>query len=242
MTIQEVLVLPRAKTLPAAIETNFKIWRAVGDELAKRGHCGLNYEAAWSADITDDAALTLVSKIAKKNRAQLGIDVAASQFFKQDKYNWSDRTLTQDAHIERILVFIKKYKLAYVEDPLHQDDFEGFAKLREATKGTLICGDDLVATNLDRLKRAARERAITAVIIKPNQTGTISNCLAVIAHAEKNKIVPVISHRSRETPDTTICRLAQHCPIAKFGVAGIRAVKLNGLLRLWRTTPKPRIA
>jgi len=243
MTIQEMLVLPRAKTLAAAIETNFKIWHIVGKELAKRGMCGLNYECAWSADMSDDSALALLVKIAKKNRAQLGIDVAASQFFKKEKYNWSDKALSRDAHIERILSFVKKYKLAYVEDPVQQDDFEGFARIRKATKGkVLICGDDLVATNLDRLKRAARERAINAVIVKPNQVGTVSGSLAVIAHARKNKILPIISHRSRETHDTAICRLAQLCPIAKFGVAGIRTTKLNGLLRLWHRAPKPKIA
>jgi enolase len=243
MSIQEILVLPRAKTLSAAIETNFKIWRTVGEELEKRGACGLNYEAAWNADINDDSALALVVKVAKQNRAQIGIDVAASQFFKQEKYNWSDRALTRDAHIERILGFIKKYKLAYVEDPLHQDDFEGFSKILEATKGkVMVCGDDIISTNLDRLKRAAREHSVNAVIIKPNQIGTVSGSLAVIAHAKKNKIVPVISHRSRETPDTAICRLAQLCPIAKFGVAGMRTIKLNGLLRLWHAASKPKIA
>lgn len=241
MSIQEILVLPRARTLQAAIETNFKIWRAVGEALAKRGPCGLSYESAWAADITDEAALSLASSIAKKNRAQLGVDVAASQFFKQEKYNWSDRALTRDAHIERVLGFIKKYKLAYVEDPLHQDDFAGFAELLSKTKNTLVCGDDLVATNIDRLKRAAREHAINAVIVKPNQTGTVSNSLAVISHAGKNKITPIVSHRSRETSDTSVCKLAQLCPIAKFGVAGMRTIKLNGLLRLWHAASKPKI-
>jgi enolase len=242
LSIQEILVMHRAKTLATAIEMNFKIWRAVGDALAKRGPCGLNCEAAWTADISNEAALELVCKLAKKARALVGVDIAASHFYKNGTYAWSDRTLSRDAHIARVLGFVKKYGLSYVEDPLHQEDFAGFSSIVQAVKGqALVCGDDLVATNIDRLKRAAREHAVDAVIIKPNQTGTVSGALAVIAHATKNKITPVLSHRSRETPDTSVCALAQLCPIAKLGVAGIRTVKLNGLLRLWRLAPKPKI-
>lgn len=243
LSIQEILVLPRARTLAAAVETNFKVWRAVGEALAARGPCGLNYEAAWSADIADEPAIALVAKIAKKARAQLGADIAASQLYRKGEYVWSDRVLKRDAHIARILGLIKKYKLVYAEDPLQQDDFEGFSEIREAVKGkALICGDDLIATNLERLRRAVRERAVNAVIVKPNQIGTASGALAVISHAVKNRIIPIISHRSRETSDTAVCGLAQLCPLAKFGVAGIRTVKLNGLIRLWRAAAKPKIA
>ncbi|MEM7813343.1 MAG: enolase C-terminal domain-like protein [Candidatus Aenigmatarchaeota archaeon] len=243
LSVQEILIIPKSKTLPAAIETNFKIWREVGDALAKRGPCGLNYEAAWTADISDDAALALVARIAKKARAAIGIDIAASQLYKSGEYVWSNQTLKRESHIERVLELIKKYKLVYVEDPVQQDDFSGFATITAAVSGNaLICGDDLVATNLERLKRAIREKAINALIVKPNQTGTVSAAVAVISHATKNKLVPVMSHRSRETSDTAVCTLAQLCPLAKFGVAGIRTAKLNGLLRLWRAAVKPKLA
>jgi len=243
MKIQEILTIPRTKTLTAAIETNFKIWRAVGEELQKRGTCGLGFEAAWAADTTDETALEIVSKIAKQNRAVLGVDMAASQFYRKGQYTWSDKMLNRDAHIERVLGLAKRFKLGYIEDPVHEDDFEGFAKILERTKGrTFVCGDDLISTNLDRLKRAIRERAINAVIVKPNQNGTIGGSIAVIEHAKRNGITPVISHRSRETPDTSVCKLALQCTIAKFGVAGIRTVKSNGLLRLWRSSSKPQMA
>ncbi|TEU14463.1 MAG: phosphopyruvate hydratase, partial [Hadesarchaea archaeon] len=121
-------------------------------------------------------------------------------------------------------------------DPMHEEDFDGFAELtRKAGKRCLICGDDLFATNVGRLQKGIKAGAANAVLIKPNQIGTLSDTLAAVKLAKKHDYVPVVSHRSGETPDETIAHLAVAwgCPLIKTGVAGgERVAKLNELIRI----------
>lgn len=242
LNIQEILVIPyRAKTLPEAIETNFHIWQEVGERLKKKSFTALGFEGAWSTDIDNEAALNIVAEVARWHDAEIGIDLAASTMIKKEWYQWSDRPRTRGEHIDYVNELIQAYKLAYVEDPLHEEDFEGFAELNGKTKA-LICADDLVATHPDRFERAVKKGCAKAVIVKPNQIGNITDCISIIETAKRGKLVPVVSHRSRETPDTSVCKLSQLAPLAKFGVAGIRTVKLNGLLNLWNAAEKPKLA
>jgi len=241
LNIQEILVIPRkAKTLDEAIETNFHIWHEVGERLKKKGFAALNYEGAWAANLQNETALNIVAEVARWHDAELGIDLAASTMIKKEWYQWSDHPRTRGEHIDYVKRLIDTYKLVYVEDPLHEEDFEGFAELNAKTKA-LICADDLVATHPDRFERAVKKDCAKAVIVKPNQIGNVSDCISIIETSKRGKIVPVVSHRSRETPDTSVCKLAQLAPLAKFGIAGMRTIKLNGLLNLWHAAEKPRL-
>jgi len=236
LDIQEILVLPTAKTIFEEIEILFKVWKDVG----KSCSC-LSYESAWTADITNEEALKLVRKIADQYSAKLGIDLAASQFY-NGKYAYSDKELSREEQIDYLVDLSNEYSLYYIEDPLEEDDFLGFSELRKRLKRTLICGDDLIASHMDRFEKALENNSINSVIVKPNQVGTVSDCLNLMEKAKKNKIISVVSHRSGETTDPTLAKLSQYAPMGKFGVAGIRIAKLNELIRLWNSASNPKMA
>ncbi|MFT4946932.1 MAG: enolase, partial [Natronomonas sp.] len=128
------------------------------------------------------------------------------------------------------------YDLVYVEDPLDEEDFDGFAELTDRiSTDTLICGDDLFVTNVARLEDGIEQGAANSILIKPNQIGTLSDTVDAIELATENGYDAVVSHRSGETEDTTIAHLATAtaAPFIKTGaVGGERTAKLNELIRI----------
>ena len=151
---------------------------------------------------------------------------------------WALREFPECDYIEAIA---SKFELFYIEDPLEENDFEGFAELNSRLSRVLICGEDLISSNPARFERALNENSVSAVIIKPNQIGTVSDCLRIINLAKKNRIIPVVSHRSKETVCDAVAELSLLAPIAKFSIAGIDIEKRNRLLRLWRSAKQPEI-
>ena len=140
--------------------------------------------------------------------------------------------------MEFMLSLIEDYNLAYVEDPFHEDDFESFAELTKKVKNCLICGDDLFVTNRERLNQGIKICAGNSIIIKMNQVGTLTDAWETTRLAKRARYVPVMSHRSGETPDTHISHLAVgfSCPIIKTGVLhGERVAKINELIRIEET-------
>ena len=238
--IQEFLVIPKAKTIADAVGVQFEIWKRVRDSLKKNKYqLGLDYEAGWCADISNEKALDIVTKIASDFNAKIGVDVAASSFFSKGRYVYRTMTMTPNEHMDYIIGLTDKYKLYYVEDPVHEDDFESFSYAHSKLKKTLVIGDDLTATNPERFSKAIDMRAINGVIIKPNQAGNVSDCLEIINRADKLDIATVASHRSGETCSGALSHLALRTIFAKFGIAGIRTAKLNELLRLWHECKNP---
>jgi enolase len=137
--------------------------------------------------------------------------------------------------LDFVLELIRKYHLAYVEDPFQEDDFESFAELTPKAKNCLICGDDLFTTNQERLARGIKAQAGNAIIIKVNQIGTLTDAWETVEMAKKNRYAPVMSHRSGDTCDWHIAHLAVafKCPVIKTGVVeGARIAKINELLRI----------
>jgi enolase len=131
---------------------------------------------------------------------------------------------------------IKDNDLFYAEDPLQEDDFESFAKLSKKTK-SLIVGDDLTCTQPARLLDAIKHKSINAVIVKPNQNGSLLKTKEFLDIAKKHDITPIISHRSGETLDSTISDLAVgwQIPFIKTGILGKeRFAKLNRLIKIER--------
>ncbi|MEM5826034.1 MAG: hypothetical protein QXM64_01450 [Candidatus Aenigmatarchaeota archaeon] len=237
--IQEILVMPRAKSIREAIEIAIEIWLEVKNILKeKKILCGLNPEDAWLANITNEEALEIVENIAKRYKARIGIDFAASSLFKNGYYIYHDKRLKKEEQIDYVLKIIREYKLFYVEDPLEENDESGFKELSKKTN-ILICGDDIIATNLERLKRV--ENILKAVIIKPNQAGNVSECLNIIKFSRSKKIVSIVSHRSTKTACTSEAKLATFADLAKFSVAGIDCERCNELLRIWEESKNPRM-
>lgn len=167
----------------------------------------------------------------------LGMDLAASSFFINGKYKILDKTspLSTDELLEFYRNLHKEFKFLYLEDPFAEDDFSGWAKITEEIgQQTLIVGDDLVATNPYRLQVAIDKKAITAVVIKPDQIGTVIEALAVVEVARQLNLKIVVSHRSGETNDDFIADfgVAVSADYVKFGAPhrGERVAKYN---RLW---------
>ncbi|MBI4999789.1 phosphopyruvate hydratase [Candidatus Gottesmanbacteria bacterium] len=169
----------------------------------------------------------------------LGLDVAATHFKKADGYQIKDRpiSLKSTEFIEYLTDLNSQYRLLILEDPLEEDDWEGWQSLTAVLgMGTLVVGDDLLATNIDRLKQAITKKACTAILVKPNQVGTLTETLEVIKVARQGGFKIIVSHRSGETNDTFIADLAVGvgAEYVKFGAParGERVAKYNRLLEI----------
>lgn len=225
--IQEFLIIPKAKKFVDAAFVNSLVYKKIGKLL----NASLKTdEGAWVTDIGDDKVLDLLNKVVEQVvketgvEINLGIDVAASRLFENNFYVYRTKRLNKKQQIAYINSLVNKYNLIYVEDGLEEEDFEGFNQIN----AELNVGDDLICTDLERLKKSK----INAVIVKPNQIGSIVKTKELIDYCKKNNIAPIISHRSGETMDTTISHLAVawQCPFIKCGIAGKeRSIKLNEL-------------
>src|SRR6056297_1466655 len=151
-------------------------------------------------------------------------------------YVYGDQVRDTDEQIDYIAELVEEYNLAYVEDPLDENDFDAFTELTDRVGDqTLICGDDLFVTNVERLERGIEQDAANSILIKPNQIGTLSDAFDAIELAARNEYGTIVSHRSGETEDTTIAHLAvaTDAEFIKTGaVGGERTAKLNELIRI----------
>ncbi|MBU1613533.1 phosphopyruvate hydratase, partial [Patescibacteria group bacterium] len=141
----------------------------------------------------------------------LGLDVAASEFHHGGKYYFVNKKQgwTADKTISMYKQWVKKYPIISIEDGLSEDDWVGWKSLSEALGANItLVGDDLFVTNVERLARGIKEKIANAILIKLNQIGTVTETIAAITLARKNKYKIAVSHRSGETSDTFIADLA----------------------------------
>ncbi len=244
--IQEFLVAPvGAPSIMDAAFANAAVHAAVGDLLAEADvSAAKGDEGAWAPSISDSEAFGLVSRAADAVaeevgfRIDLGVDVAASELYDPEAgvYRYSNTERTPAEQVEYVAGLVKEHGLLYVEDPLDEDDFEGFAALTDRIgEDALVCGDDLFATSVERLERGVDVGAANSILVKPNQIGTLTGAFDAIERARRAGYEPVVSHRSGETEDTTIAHLAvaTDAPYIKTGaVGGERTAKLNELIRI----------
>ncbi len=242
--IQEFLIIPTgALNSEEAVFANSSVHRKIKELLIKQGKgCGKGDEGAWAPRIDDIKAFELVSEAVSSVsddlmiEINLGIDVAASEMWKNETYVYHDLKRSTDDQISYLTELIDNYDLVYIEDPLREDDFESFASLTKDVGGRcLICGDDLYATNVERIETGIDMDATNCVLIKPNQIGTLTDTFEAIKMAHSYGMETVMSHRSGETTDNTIAHLATAfgCLYLKTGVVGgERIAKLNELIRI----------
>jgi len=246
-TWQEFLAIPyKTKTMSDAVKHFSDFWNHVGSELKKRGVLtGRNIENAWTTTWNDLKILDFLSKFAKDFDMKLGIDFAASNFWDGKNYVYKKlkKKLTTEKQIDFIIETAKKYKLYYLEDPFHEEDFKSFSVLTKKLKKCIVVGDDLYCTNPVLFNQGIKIKAGNSIIIKPNQVGNLSKTQEVIDLARKHKIVPVASHRSGETKDSWLAdlALAWKCPLIKAGT-GIDFYKYNRLIELWKEIDNPKMA
>lgn len=239
--VQEFLLLPQAKSFAERVALNRSVYDMIGKlSRAKRK----TDEGAFILGKSTEEVFAFLSQLLEKYReigfsVAFGIDMAASQFFRAGKYHYRNfsasykrKIFSRKAQISYVNDLIQDYHLAYVEDPLEEEDFSGFAQISHKA---LVCGDDLITTDIERLKIALKHRSVTSIIVKPNQIGSLVKTKEIVDYCRNKGIVTVISHRSGETMDSMIADLAAawHIPYIKTGIFGKeREVKLQRLISL----------
>lgn len=248
LDFQEFHIVPATNKLyHQALEMGVEIYDAVREILIHRNAVhSVGDEGGFAPNLFTnlDAMEVLMDAIGSTTyrfgaEVFFGLDVAAT-YFKTDRgYLIKDRpaSLNSQDFIKYLKELHAKYRLLILEDPLEEDDWENWKILtQELGKEILIVGDDLLATNQVRLARAIKEKACSAILLKPNQIGTLSEFLAVTALAKKNDIRCIVSHRSGETNDSFIADLAVavQADYIKFGAParGERVAKYNRLLQI----------
>jgi len=255
--IQEFLVVPtKASSAIQAAEANVKVHSEVAQLAVQQGMSmiGKGDEGGYVLDMKTEQALDLISKacqtvsIGTGADVRIGLDVAASSLWDEKQqayiYKRDGKKRNEGEQIEFMLDLIERYRLVYVEDPLHEDAFEAFAELRKKAGGALICGDDLLVTNASRIDQAVKRGSANAIIIKTNQVGTLSDSRKAVEKAQAAGYVTVMSHRSGEVCSGELAQIAVglSCPMIKCGViGGERISKLNELVRIEEDAEKRKI-
>jgi len=230
--LQEFLIIPKEKSISENVKTMNSVYQSLGKYLSSRRK---NDEGAWETSNTTEAIFEFMQDF--KDKVRIGTDIAASSFFKKGKYKYDKKSLDRNTQIDYVESLIKHYGIYYVEDPLDEEDFSGFKELlnRNPRTSVLVCGDDLTASQISRLKKAIRKKAINATIVKPNQNGSLLELKKIFDICKKNKIKTILSHRSGETMDDALADLAFGFQ-ADFIKAGIstkwREVKLRRLMQI----------
>jgi enolase len=244
-TIQEFLVSSQGKTFLDSAYTNAVVHRRIGQILSDRfkdQSVGVGDERAWTANISDEDAIEILKTAVKevsserKMEIKLGIDFAASSFYENGKYVYRNRKLNQDQQIDYAISMVKEHGFYFVEDPMDEADFEGFARVTAAVKDrAIVVGDDLYTTNAERIKKGVEMKSTNGVLIKVNQIGTLTATYEAVKVATRAGMQNTISHRSGETTDNFIAHLAVafSSTFIKSGtIGGERLAKLNELARI----------
>jgi len=247
--IQEVLICPVGATdIMQALEMNFKIHselRKVHENEDKNFTNGRGDEGAWAPRANNDEALELAEQAIKnsgfeiKNEVGLGIDFASSSLWNSDKqcYEYKRQQLSRDTNeqIEFVNSLIRKYNLVYVEDPVHEEDFQSMAEITRKNHKCIVTGDDMLVTNKGRVTEASKYGACSGAILKVNQAGTLYDALLFAEECKRKNLKIITSHRSGESVDPHISHIAvaTQSKMIKSGIiGGERVAKLNELIRL----------
>ncbi|MEL4306362.1 phosphopyruvate hydratase [Methanococcoides sp. LMO-2] len=246
LSIQEFMIQPKgAETYSNALRMGAETYHALGKILEdKYGGSATNvgYEGGYAPNIsmTADALDALVSAIDEagytESEITIGLDAAASEFFENGKYSIDGNMLTPAELVDYYLELVDTYPILSIEDPFHEESFEDFAALTSEAWDTIIVGDDLFVTNVNRLAKGIEMDAANALLLKINQIGTISESLDAANLAMRNGYSVVVSHRSAETEDAMIADIsvALGADLIKTGAPARseRTAKYNQLLRI----------
>ena len=248
--IQEFMIVPSGiEGISKKIQAGAEIFHNLGKLLNKQGFVtSVGDEGGFTLPEkhTNTDALDLILQAIEESNYQPGkdifiaLDVAASELYEDDKYNFKAEGITFNSSelINFYKNLIQSYPIISIEDGLDEDDWQGWAKLSESLGDSLmIVGDDLLVTNTTYIQKAIDEKACNSVLIKPNQIGTLSEVIDAVRLSHENGFNTIMSHRSGETEDTTIAHLAVGlgCKFIKSGSLSRseRLAKYNELLRIY---------
>ena len=216
--IQEFMVVPHGLTLEKAIQAGSEIYHTLGRLLKDKGlSTGVGDEGGFAPDLeSDEEAIKLLCQAITDagyslDKVGIALDVASSEWFVDGKYRMPKRgeTVTADILIDRYKVLCEKYPIISIEDGVSEDDYDGWVKLTEALGDKImLVGDDFFVTNERRLREGIKISAANAILIKPNQIGTLTETLKVISVAQESGYRVIVSHRSGETNDSAISDIA----------------------------------
>ncbi len=242
-----MVVCPGASSFAQALEWTAEVYRHAGLLMAQRGSLfGVADEGGWWPDFSsnEQALEMLVLSIERAGfipgeQVAIALDIAASEFGKLGQYRLGleSRALDSDGLIEMLLGWIAKYPIVSIEDPLAEDDPEGFARFTQAVGDRLqIVGDDFLVSSSKLIREAANIGAANTVLLKPNQRGTLSETLEAWKVAQELGYAAIVSARSGETEDTTIVDLAIGWNVGQLKVGSFarseRMAKWNHALRI----------
>ena len=246
--IQDFLVVcPAADSFAQALDWTAEVYRAAGELMKEAGTlAGVADEGGWwpSFATNEQALETLVRAIERAgyqpgSQVAIALDVAASEFGRGGKYKLAleDKELDTGGMIKLLTGWIKRYPIVSVEDPLAEDDDAGFAAFtQEVGARVQVIGDDFLVTQASRVRESALRGAANAVLLKPNQRGTLTETYDAWQAAQQAGFAGIISARSGETEDTTIVHLAVGWGVGQLKVGsfsrGERMAKWNEALRV----------
>lgn len=246
LDIQEFMLVPAGMTtFTEAIRSASEIYHSLKAILKKNKlSTSIGDEGGFAPDLksNQEAFDLLISAVSDAGyRAGedifLAIDSAASEFFKSNKYVFEGKKITSNDLISIYEEWVEKYPIISIEDGLAEDDWNGWKTLTERLGDRVqLVGDDLFVTNGERLRRGIDEGCANAILIKPNQIGTLTETLEVVEVAKENNYATVISHRSGETTDTFITDIAVGLNLMQIKTGaparGERVCKYNNLIRI----------
>ena len=245
--IQDLLVMPvGAHSTDEALAMVADVYRAAGDLMTDAGRrAGVADEGGWWPDFaSNEEALQMLTKSIEKagygnGEIMISLDIAASEFGSGGVYRpgLEGRSYSRDEWIEVLLQWLAKYPILSIEDPLAEDDTEGMIAFTQAAGAKVqVIGDDYLVTNAARVTKAFEQKACNAVLIKPNQAGTITETLAALQAAKACGFSTIVSARSGESEDVMISHLSVGWNAGQLKVGSFarseRMAKWNELLRI----------
>ncbi|MCU0867984.1 MAG: phosphopyruvate hydratase [Burkholderiales bacterium] len=246
--IQDFMVMAvGATSFAQALDHTAEVYRAAGALMAESGKAaGVADEGGfWPVFDSNEEALGLLVRAIERagfvpgDDVAISLDIAASEFGRDGRYTLGleQRVLDTDAMIDLLVGWCRRYPIASIEDPLAEDDPVGLQRFTAAVGHRVqVIGDDYLVTSADRVRGAARDRAVNAVLVKPNQAGTVTETLAACRAGQAAGFGTIVSARSGETEDTTIVHLATGWDAGQLKVGAFarseRMAKWNEALRV----------
>ena len=244
--VQEFMIAPiGAPTFREALRMGTEVYHHLKTVIKDRGlSTGLGDEGGFAPSVeSTTAALDLIVEAIQKAGYELGtdvalaLDVAATEFFKDGKYHFEGKQLSAAEMADVYAELVNKYALVSIEDPLDEDDWDGWKTLTDMIGDKVqLVGDDLFVTNPQRLADGIEKGLANALLVKVNQIGTLTETLDAVDLAHRNRYASMMSHRSGETEDTTIADLAVACNCGQIKTGAParseRVAKYNQLLRI----------
>lgn len=244
--VQEFMIAPiGAETFSEALRQGAEVYHSLKSVIKEKGlSTGLGDEGGFAPSVESTrAALDLIVEAIKKAGLEpgkdiaLALDVASSEFYKDGKYHFEGGEHTAEEMSKVYEELIAEYPIVSIEDPLQEDDWDGYVALTDAIGDKVqIVGDDFFVTNPARLKEGIEKKAANALLVKVNQIGTLTETFDAVELAHRNGYRTMMSHRSGETEDTTIADLAValNCGQIKTGAPARseRVAKYNQLIRI----------